>query len=691
MKEKLSFIKENLPSLKTKQDALRLFGAAALPLTIYFAHRASEVGLLASVETALSRPYPTESQKAITETGYPSEEVLKAVYNEHFKGREDLMPYNTWSKEVDYRKVGLGDYLAVLANLYYKNGNGESFDQYYTKFVKQLHQLSDFVNLDFIVLVSSLKVSGENIEFDDQKEDVDISRVQLGLFPAARTIGLEQTLYDGLGRNGFLINTLNTVDQLKGIDPTHRKSPPKNGIINFNLIRFLAPTTTGMMDFETEERAKAFRASSEKVKVEFKARYPQIATRYEKVTNQRAGVEQIRNLLQEKSNSYIQEHEGSLRKYAVGDPEALSAIGLGENIDYWQRTNYTWAWLENTKIPDDSENVGKRMPEIMRQNYSKDPQNFYKRLLSQQILNPKFLSFQQEHAIKNNDQKELRILQELKELTDKLAQESSTLKTIIDSAQAAEGPLEYDAFFQQLTSVMVTKGLSDQAGQFNPNEESSLYFHLYKVISIREIAPPYSLVNGQQFARDVRIDPPYAPQDVIAELEEFVNILKAKGAITKHPEEDIRPFAHDLNRLRVRSREEISGQLYGDFYEVIDYVDERMISRFYQNETGWKDITKMPGITELTTLLLKNHMLKAPPDKNLYDFYKTLDNLYWDNFDMYPNLTIQEREKVKDMFNKNIRQELQIDPKNKGDRKIVWFEYPPVIRADDVIGKMLYP
>jgi hypothetical protein len=331
---------------------------------------------------------------------------------------------------------------------------------------------------------------------------------------------------------------LTTIDQsgllskiLKRIGSERLFSIPQEGSSTYELIRFRnKETTNGIMDFETQVRALAAIKSSPEIKIILNRKYPYLMDKYQELSDQHQAVSIQRATIELQIREYIKNNKDYLKPFAEGNLTALAAIGIGSTIDIEQLTNFTSAWLEASKTYDDQPPTAQQIADQIKNYAAEDPENFYIHFFSQQLHISKFWQYLKEQAVKRGNQVEIKLLSDIEKSRQQYEAEVSKFDKKHNETQVVENSFEFNAEFQQLSAVMVTKYLSDQVGSYQADNKNSLYEHIYKLLGIREIATPWTLVYGSLFGRDSRIDPPYMPQNVLEGYDAFKNhFLPSKG------------------------------------------------------------------------------------------------------------------------------------------------------------------
>lgn len=547
---------------------------------------------------------------------YPSEKTLQETWQSHFKDKEHLMSYEAWSNKKrpsDNRDMGVGRNMAVFTTLTYAEEKkpGEDYDSYFKRYLDQMHALSEIAGLDFVVLVSTLKISAQNLSNGEDVvkkhvvHDMKETSLQEVVVTTARILGLEAQFLKLFSPDSPIIHMLDAIhrEEIEKAKREHRELPNYFGLRGggepyYNIIRAGGEPTIGMMDMEPQERASAYvkyareDPALRKRFLEKVLNGEEIEYNYYEVVRAQEYADITRKKLSDQVDKYIQQHKTSLERFAMGDQTGLDAIGLGEDIDDWQLCNYTYAWYEIIQFPYRSrKEIIKKIRETIRNEAQDDPDRFYRKLMGQQLRNKRFMTFLKAKAYSQNDQQEMQDLQALQTGVDAYEKSAEALRTVRNETLALEQPLEFNIFFQQLTSILVTKALSEKAGPFDPNDQNSLYWNIYKTIAIREIAPPYLLMNGSRFMRDKSIDNPYAPDDLLPRIDEFAEMLLDKGLIGQLPQNDMRSFIRTVLDMQYNSDndgwKDRWPQLSQQEWDVlIGYFRAFLITRFENYDSG---------------------------------------------------------------------------------------------------------
>jgi len=634
--------------------------------------------------------------------------TLLEVYRKHFKGKEHLLPEKVWVRAegegADEKIRGTGTHLGILANLYYESEKrkGEDFDTYYKRFVDSFHELSDTAGLDFITLVTSLQISAENIAgYEEPKDpsnvDVNVSRVQEVVITATRALGLEAPMMESLGPGGLASQIRNEAER-RGISTPLEGAIPKEGIRHYDLIRFREQPTTGLMDFEPGSRSEAFVSFQDNPLSEMLRReYPQVCEKYERAHERREEVSEIRREMESAADNFIERYSEALRPFAEGDEEALKAIGISQNMDLWQLINYTDVWYKVSEIPTNPEFAYQRTVEYMRKEAAKDPQAFYKRLFSQQIRNPRFINYLMRHSIASNNHEEGSAVLNIQYLVGRYEEEAKNLRVAHLNILKAEGQYEYDSRFQQATSILVTKKLSDTAGDFDPNDRNSLGWHIYKTCAAREIAPIPFLVDEQPFACDITIDPPYAPEAIVESLDTFARMLQEAGILEAAPDRNINAFYSTMEKMFWRDGgvwfgAEPSLEDKAKWNRLLEHFNTKLANRLFYDFAGL--LHNKQRMNELNGIMMSKGLTSVPANEDPYYFFTQFVYLALNSWHMRRDISREDWDEVEMYFQENIMPMVitrkEIAP---GVFKEKWnigsADYPPIFRCQAVMYNFL--
>lgn len=675
-------------------------GAASLllPPTIKVA---SDPEVQAGIGAALTRP----EQLMSSERNEISFAVLQDAWKKHFQDIEHLLPEKAWVRESDsqgeQRLEGTGVYLSIFAHIFYENETGEkpSLDEYYLQFVDSLHQLANSAELDFITLATTLQISAENIgglEKSSEGSDLElmISRIQEVGITGARSLGIEHELIRALGPNGLFIRARNSMVQSGLSVPAKIDAAiPKTGIPDYDLIRFRQQPTIGMMDMEPSERASAFMRYQElPLAKQFEKEYHEVADVYRKVHTKTTSVEEVREELRKLASIYIEKYSHRLKLFAEGDTSALAAIGIAPEMDSWQLQNYTDVWYKASEIPTNPEYTYQRTVEYMKDAASKDPSSFYKRLFSQQIRNPKFLQYLTDQALEIPSTDEIAALKDIIEKLQVFDSESKLLRTLHMAALQAEGSHEYNSRFQQMTSVLVTKRLSDLAGDFNQNDRESLGWHIYKVCAIREIAPIPLLASDDCYARDITIDPPYAPSKLSKSLDEFTQMLVESGILNSDPTKNMYSAYQAIEKMYWRDGGVWQNTTKDQWDKVLKHFNTNLVNRLFYDFAGLLDNDQV--VSELGSIMMEKGLITRPAKDDPYDFCTQLVYLQLDSRHMRHDIDKADWDEIKQYYDKYVRPIVYTDrlvaPGVHQEQYLVGSaDYPPIKRAQAVLFNFL--
>lgn len=700
---------EEIPPLlrrkMTRRQFLKFAGATGAAVVLAPIIR---VGLDPEFQAGLGAASARPEMPGSGERHEASSSTLLEVYRKHFKGKEHLLSEKAWVRTegegADKKIRGAGTHLGIFANQYYESEKreGEDFDTYYKRFVDSFHELSNNAGLDFITLVTSLQISAENIAgYEEPKDpsnvDVNVSRVQKVGITAARALGLEHAMVESLDIGGLASQIRNEAER-RGISTPLEGAIPEEGIRHYDLIRFREQPTTGLMDFEPGSRAEAFMFLRNNPLSEMLHReYPQVCERYERAHERREEVSRTREEMESAANDFIERHEDALRPFAEGNQEALSAIGISPTMDLWQLINYTDVWYKVSEIPTNPEFAYQRTVEYMREEAAKNPQAFYRRLFSQQIRNPKFIDYLMRHADTNGSQEERLDVSNIQNLVVDYEQKAKNLRIAHLNILEAEGQYEYDSRFQQATSILVTNRLSDAAGGFDPNDRSSLGWHIYKTCAAREIAPIPFLVDDQPFACDITIDPPYASEAIVESLDTFARMLQEAGILENAPGNDINTFYSTMEKMFWRDGgvwfgAQPSPEDQARWDRILAHFNTKLANRLFYDFAGLlHDEQKM---SELNQIMMSKGLTSQPANKDPYNFFTQFVYLSLNSSHMRRDVPKETWDEAERWFQTNIMpmvitREETAPGVFKEKRNIGSADYPPIFRSQAVMYNFL--
>jgi len=595
-----------------------------------------------------------------------SPEILINTWREHFKGKEHLLPIEVWSRLTEstggvIKIEGSGVHINILADHCYEKDkrSGEKFDEYYMRFVDNLHRYSDMAGLDFITLVASLQISAENLGgfVEPKKEsniDVAVSRIQEVGVTSARSIGMENYAVSTIGPGGDIVQIMDKLAEAGYEIPESLENVlPRGGIRFYDLIRFKEQPTVGLMDMEPGERATAYGMFPDNPLVNLiKETYPEVAKKYEEVNEIREQVNIQREELRNISETYIEKYSKRLEPFAEADYRVLNDIGVSEDMSRWQVLNYTDTWYKDAELPTNPEYTYQRTAEYMKSEAKKNRVVFYKRLLSQQIRNPNFFNYLKSEAEKDGDMQELDLLSDMDRGINNLEEQSKELRIAHLLALKAEGKYEYDSGFQQINSVLVTKRLSEIAGAYNPEDRNSLGWHIYKTCANREIAPIPFLVDDKVFARDITIDPPYAQEEMTKSLDTFAVMLTSAGVLKNSPDADIATTYNTIEKMFWRDGGVWPNTEKGEWDQILEHFNIKMANRLFYDFAGlFRDEEKM---LELNQVMIDNKIVSDSADEDPYNFYTQLVYLMLDSWHMRRDISPEDWDKAEEYVKQHI-------------------------------------
>lgn len=637
-----------------------------------------------------------------------SPSTLFTVYKKHFGGSEHLLSESAWARpeatNEGEKLRGVGVHLGILAQGCFaaEMQDGEDFDSYYVRFVDSLHNLSDLAGMNFVTLVASLQISAENIAgFEAPKEtsttDSTVSKIQGTLITASRAIGLESRFIELLGPGG-VASRLRTAAEARGVETPFDAAIPKEGIRHYDLIRFREQPTTGLMDVEPGLRAEACRqlAGNELVAL-LERDYPLVYESYVRAVEARSEVTSVREELRHAVDKYLEQFESRATPFAEGDVAVLNAIGIDSELDLYQLHNYTDSWHITSEIPTNPEFAYQRIVDYMRAEVQKDRKAFYKRLFSQQIRNPKFTQYLLRQAAVSENADEVRQVLALQDLVQHYEQQAKQLRIAHFQILKAEGPYEYSSNFQQLTSIITTKSIADVAGVFDPNDQNSLAWHLYKTCAAREIAPIPFLVDGEPFAADITIDPPYAQKSVVDALDTFALMLADAGIIAASPDTDMRGFYEAMEKMYWRDGgvwfgAQPSPENLARWNTILEYFNTKLANRLFYDFTGLlRDEQK---ITELSQVMLESGLITKSVQDDPYEFFTQFVYVSLGSSHMRRDVSSNNWEKVRQYFvEKILPMVITTKEVSPGVYSKKWnigsADYPPIFRSQAVLYNFL--
>lgn len=628
---------------------------------------------------AISRPFLTETTLLPTEMRKIPESVYRQVWQEHFAGQEKIMPYEAWYKNASQREnYGIGQHMAGLASSYYQTEHlpGESWPEYYQRYIAQLHNLANKADLDFTVLTSTLVISSENMDSQPLKKDIDEARIQAIVPPITRNLGIEHWVLGSVSQSGWVSPLFRQlgIKEIGGL--------PQNGMSYFDAIRFKnVEVTSGEMDYETGIKAEYYREAPSELKTSFNQQFPDIVSQYDRINHQKDRISYLRSQMKQSSQAYLTQYPDSLDLFRAAHPAALDAIGLGENLDDWQKYNYTFAWIEAIKTYDNGPVSSTQIANSIKSYAQENPDEFGLKFMSQQFQNPKFLDFLKRQAKSPAEVAQLNELINLRKSFNELTYEQIA---IIQTAQSAEGKYELNSYFQNMTTVMITKALSNRAGKFSKNPDS-IRDHIYRVAGMREIAPVSVLVLDSVFARSALIDAPYAPNEVNQNYDQFVGLLKTYGLISKNPDQDMSAFYDVIENLIQQNRGALKPLEDQQWAYLMRNFRNQITARFYSCKIDVKEIAQMPNLAKFEDLLLKNRMIYQRFNQDRSAIYEAAFNIYWGKYDVYYWMNEKDRNEVDRYFN-NQMPELSKIVENS---QIAWDHYPPFNRSQVIMSKFL--
>lgn len=486
----------------------------------------------------------------------------KITWERHFKGVENIMPYEVWDMRcMDGRDSfeSVVHWLEVLAGIYYEADqqrriqNGlprQHFGEYFSEFMDKLHHEADNHRINFVVLTKLLQISGRNITtLAGQNEDVDISRKQILLGAAGGLFDEIPYLSQVLGTNAIKIAI---TDRRPRVDYGDLNSITSYlaRILNVNLpisrwnsVRMLGVPTVGINDIEPEVLGEAMLQYADPcISRNFREKYPSVAKSLEGVLYARRAVDLQKHEIRVKVEEYL--HGYGERLEVFFDPatseEAYNSIGLAPLVDPSQMVNYTRSWKQavwwEDKIPDDNElraKVSAKVIDEFRWLYNNEGSKAaYGALMRDQIDNPKFIKYLFEIA---RYPTEISKLNQLRLLLDKLDVLADKLRLANSRAYTELANQEYNTNFQLETGVatikMMSKIAEEISGPVKPFDRDSILNNAFHAIAIREIAPITFLSDEYLGYPRLSVDPPYDRGRVILTFNQLKQSICEAGLI----------------------------------------------------------------------------------------------------------------------------------------------------------------
>lgn len=537
---------------------------------------------------------------------YLSPEKIEEEYHKHFNGREDLISLDFWRRNLFY--------LQSLAFLYYPayleqtglTSSLESWGKFMDQFLEQTHEIADTLGMDFVVLTSSLRVSAQNLlnskgeSISGYEEDRTMGQAQVA------SSFVNQLLPKGELRQKYRQEMGELLTSNSGLKGRIARFSSEHAPFNYyDVIRLMGPITLGMNDMEVEIAARALFDPSlngdpgvVKARRELEETYPEAAVAYKNLLVKREKVEKERMALKNQVDVFIALDNGVILDKFF-DPEtcreALLAIGI---TDEWQRTQTTMAWEHLAK---DGGSYYKDKDEIMDPNgvfvgamvnlfsnelgiQMKDIKLRRERLMSDQILNPKFIDYLKEQAQDRPDV--LKILESMKEKRGQFQEKCDEMAIAEKGAVAVVGQYELDQRFQLLTGIsqmnLLSKRVEAEFGLMNSSDKNSLAFHLYSLVSIRDIADLDSL--HALFARNCEVDCVYDYQETLHKIEQLFQLMKENGWLRQSPEDDFGQFLNACQKIKDRDMTGFTEVVDGKSYPTVEWgIVANYYLRYYKS------------------------------------------------------------------------------------------------------------
>ncbi len=252
----------------------------------------------ASIAAAHERKVPPET---FDNERQPSDEMLEKMYTQFFQGKEDFVGKGAWMRIWGDKRLpteGIGRSIGRLANLFFdvRKTEEETFDHFYELFLGELQQSANLAKIDLPTLLVNLQISGENQSFEALPVDVQTSQKQLQMVSLARLLGpgFENQIPEGFRSNGIFTQGIKNWRETFGensslpkiiANPLYEAAPKNNTNRSvYDLLRIKSERSIGMMDYEESQRAKALLLhGSDEVRNELVTKYPQVVVKYQQV------------------------------------------------------------------------------------------------------------------------------------------------------------------------------------------------------------------------------------------------------------------------------------------------------------------------------------------------------------------------------------------------------------------------
>lgn len=441
---------------------------------------------------------------------------------------------------------------------------------YLEEFLDNLQQRAEAVGYDFNLYLLLLIPIAENTTLEpyhwgNMQEEVKIGRAQLALDAVESLFPLNGRATNLLAtRRGFLGRLMKAL---------HSRTP----ISYLEIIRMAGPITFGLDDLEAKTYAQGIKQLSEEKQKEFAQKYPDVAESFDVVIKESELFEGKRSELKALADQYAQKYAGRLMPfftqpdhYQKKDHPHWAAIGVSRSgVDAWHKVNPTMTWnylhgygggLDDFSLEEENELLLREtiagyegMVDFNEVEYNQEKNDVVRvhQLLSQQILNPKFLPFLLEQAQSSEERK---LVEQMMAKHDEYLERARSYNAAENFATAAAGALELDLEFQTDLAVpafqFFSSKVEEHLGKWDTNTQSGLAFKLFCTIAVWEFTSKFSVSQGSVFARYTKVDPIYDFASVLGEIKFVSELAYLDGFLRKPPQEDFSAFFKLLRQLK---------------------------------------------------------------------------------------------------------------------------------------------
>lgn len=476
-----------------------------------------------------------------TEMNYGNWEDLKKFWSDIVIPRYgDQFSSDTWSQALNP--------IVQLANFSYQkekhlpDGQIIPFEQYVEQYLLKAFNKCEQMGMNFIAYCIVQKISSDNIgNWEGQIKDIEISKLQQMLGAYSRFFGLESAT------NYFVTNKLAPTSLQEDVAQRIARALHRELPMNFyDGIRFLGPTTFGIMDMHVEFYAEGMLKPDGNGS--FTNRYGSeltpawrdavIEDASIEVLQRRANLETKRTALQEMCRTFSTERKTVFAGFFDINSEekrkkTFSRIGLSFPLDSWQRNNPTKTWVQ--AVAEEWYIRNKKDQEYLINNVIHGFQYTLDRgislelqLMQDQINNPAFREYLRAELEAQQDNEGLALFQKVEDSFYDFEKAAQELRDKVAEAEGLFYQNEYNSDFQLEISIAAIKMLQDKVearfGPINQTKADHVGFAVFCIAAMREIAPPQILAEGT-FARLPKVDPVHDDDDVLQLIQQFTDRL----------------------------------------------------------------------------------------------------------------------------------------------------------------------